>query len=114
MILYDFEPEFGRFAEYEFGIGAITSTQEKTDNSFVSTYPNPAGDFLYIDLLGMEGQVVSISLSNSMMKNILEKSISINSNQFHTDLSIGHLSPGIYIMTIQYANQTVVKKVIKQ
>jgi hypothetical protein len=113
-ILYDFEPEFGRFAEYEFGVGAITSINDISNEVFINAYPNPVNNMLHLDILGLDGRPVTISLYNAMMVDVLNKNPFINSNEFRTDMSIGHLPSGIYLLKINYGEGSVVKKIVKQ
>lgn len=112
--LYTFESEFGRFAEYEFGMGAITSVDNISKETFVSVYPNPAENYLHIDILGLENEQVTLRLSNAMMATVLEQSSQLGSSDFSTDLNISHLPAGIYLLQVEYGGAAVVKKIVKR
>jgi len=66
-VLYTFEPEFGSFAIYEFGIGEITNINEHEGSISLIAYPNPVEDQLKIQMNGLEKGRVTIRLSNIIM-----------------------------------------------
>lgn len=113
--LYTFEPEFGRFAVYEFGIGEITSTEENINKPFfVNAYPNPASDQVNIEIRGLEKQEVKLRLSNTIMATVYEKTTIISGDEFNTNIDIHHLPSGLYILEIEYGDLKTVKKIIKK
>jgi hypothetical protein len=112
--LYTFEPEFGRFAEYEFGIGAITNIPEKRDVNFVNVYPNPANREIHVDLLGMKDKQVSISITTTTMVTVYEETRFIASDETGFDIQIENLPSGIYLVIVENEDNTYVKKVIRK
>ncbi len=71
-VLYTFEPEFGSFAIYEFGIGEITNVDENESPISLIAYPNPVRDQLNIQMKGLENSRVTIRLSNTIMMTVFE------------------------------------------
>jgi len=113
-VLFTFEPEFGRFAIYEFGIGEITSTTETPEKHYISAYPNPANDELHLSIAGFENTKLSIRLLNAMSATVYEKEIATSSSVFNTTLNIAQLPSGIYFLQVQSDEFSEMKKIIKR
>lgn len=111
--LYSFDPDFGGFAIFEFGIGSITQIDDVSDPVVLSVFPNPTSDNVSIKLLGLENSDVSISLSNSLMETLMEKEWSASGDEFNTEIELEQLPAGIYFIQINYGNHSKTKKIIK-
>ncbi|NOX86528.1 MAG: T9SS type A sorting domain-containing protein [Chlorobi bacterium] len=112
--LHLFEPDFGAFEIYEFGIGAITSVKEINHSVFVSVYPNPATDHLNVMVKGAGSDKVTLRLSNTLSSVILDKTYTTGSEDFRTTLNISNLPSGIYFLQIESGSFTTVKKIVKR
>ena len=112
--LHIFEPDFGAFEIYEFGIGAITSVKELNHSVFVSVYPNPATDRLNVMVKGSGDDKVTLLLSNTMSSVILEKTYPTGGEDFGTELNINGLPSGIYFLQIESGSFRTVKKIIRK
>ncbi len=111
--LYTFEPDFGGYASFEFGVGSITDIGEKNDPFVFSVYPNPANEVINIDILSSVNGSVSATLYNSLMKPVIVQTYQKPSTEFKVELNIGDLPVGAYFLTIKYGNQVKTKKIIK-
>ncbi|MFA5620482.1 MAG: T9SS type A sorting domain-containing protein [Weeksellaceae bacterium] len=86
----------------------LLNTVEMEDNAGVSVYPNPTTDVL--NIISQKENIESVKLTDALGRNVMTKSLSERSTQ----LSIGHLPKGVYILTIKLKEQTVNKKVIRR
>ncbi|GAB4332572.1 MAG: hypothetical protein Kow00127_24310 [Bacteroidales bacterium] len=78
----------------------------------INTYPNPASDYLNVDLSDIdENSVTSVSVYNL---NGMEFPVRVNTNNEILKLNIRNLDPGIYFLTIQFnGNESIAKRIIK-
>ncbi len=114
-ILYDFEPEFGRFAIYEFGIVDITGTAEwLEDPNIVSVYPNPATDWISIAIRGMENHEIDALLFDASQAVVYEAQFCVEDNDFTKSIPIEGLSAGVYFLQLQYNGHKILRKIVKQ
>jgi len=113
-VLYNFEPDFGSFEVYEFGMGAITSVRLQRQTPFTSVYPNPATDHLTVIVKNSGNNPIKLQLMNSMNSLMMEKSVTTHEDTFRTDLIIGDLPSGIYLLKIESDNFSTVRKIVKK
>ncbi len=69
-------------------------------------FPNPTGDYLYLDL--GEGNAASFSIFNTKMEQLLEGKIGQKDR-----LDLGELAPGMYFLMIATESQKAFKRVVK-
>ncbi len=112
--LHIFEPDFGAFEIYEFGIGAITSARELKQPVLTTVYPNPASDHLTVVVNGASGEKVNLRLSNAMGLILMEKSYPAGSKEFREELDISRLTSGVYLLQIESGSFLTVKKILKK
>ena len=82
-----------------------------TSASVIRIYPNPATDNLTIDL----GELKTNESAKAIFRNMLgvvvgEKNLS----QVQTDIALGHLAKGIYILEINKNGKKIIEKVVLQ
>jgi hypothetical protein len=61
-------------------------------------YPNPASDLIFIEGAGIKGHLVIKNISGRTVKIVDNKELLSGS------VSVGDLSPGIYLMYVNYKN----------
>lgn len=113
-VLYNFEPDFGAFEIYEFGMGAITSDKELSQPTLTAVYPNPATDQVTVIVKGSDNDKVTLRLLNAMNSIILEKSFTASHDNFRTELDVSNLPSGVYLLQIKTGSFTTVKKIVKK
>nr|NQU91046.1 T9SS type A sorting domain-containing protein [Bacteroidota bacterium] len=114
VIIENFEPEFGRFAIYEFGMVDFTGTGETPNQTnIVSIYPNPTSDVINIALKGFENQSIVATIFNNAMIKVMEDQFSIPGTDFTKSLNLKGLPAGMYMLRLAYDDEMVFRKVIK-
>lgn len=112
--LFNFEPDFGGFAEYEFGVGAITSIDEQAKPMAVAVYPNPVSNTLNLQLSGNVSDKISISLRDAMGTILFEKNIETDGGNFKSHLDLSNYPSGVYMLEILSGSTVTAKKIIKK
>ena len=113
-ILYNFEPDFGGFASYDFGVGAITSTNETVHKIAMAAFPNPAANYLDVQISGNNLDKISIRLLNTMGTVLLEEDYTSAGNNFKTRLDMKGYPTGIYLVQMTSGSQIVTRKIVKK
>ncbi len=111
--LYTFEPDFGGYASFEFGIGNITKIDDVKNPFVYSVYPNPASDNISINITGPGENKVSSILSNTVSTKIIEQTWYAYQKETGTEMDISSLPAGVYVLTIVYGNHKRTEKIIK-
>jgi hypothetical protein len=114
-MLENFEPEFGRFAIYEFGVISMTGNEElKEGNTVVSVYPNPTADQINFNILGFKGNTADFEVYNASMVKVLEDQFFVSTEDFTESISLHGLPVGIYFLRMEINEQLVLKKIVKK
>ena len=111
--LYTFEPDFGEFAIFEFGIGNITQVDNLSSPYILSIYPNPTSNKINVNINGLDNSTLSVSLTNAMMAKVMEMEWTVVGEEFNNEIDMTHLPAGIYLLHIDYGNHSKTKKIIK-
>lgn len=111
--LYNFDPDFGGFAVYEFGVGNIVKIDQKENPFVLSVYPNPTSSNLHVKVKGFGNTRISVRILNSVMAPVMEKEWSVESEYFNTEIDMNLLPAGIYFLHFNYGGHSTVKKVVK-
>jgi hypothetical protein len=107
-VLYDFEPEFGRNLIFSFGIFGLTDNQNET-LSFkeVKLYPNPASDYLKVELSGYSGEDLQIRIYDILGRSYQELEMKGNGN---IQMPVYALPPGPYVLSVNDGGNEVRKR----
>lgn len=111
--VYTFDPDFGGFASFEFGIGNITALNTSDNPLVFSVYPNPTTDIIHIRIRENEPSEIRARLSNAIMKTVLEKKWVSGSDESLAQIDMQALPAGVYFLTIEYGGCSKTEKVIK-
>jgi hypothetical protein len=91
-----------------------TNTTGTVLNAELNVYPNPAVNDVTISLNGVEaGQMARISIMDLAGKVIMTSNQVVEGNNFNTNLNIGQLSKGNYIINVTTATSSMTSKLIK-
>jgi hypothetical protein len=82
---------------------------EDIDESIINIFPNPARNILNIQLNENMGETL-IFITDTQGKTMLSEQLHHGSNE----VSIDALSPGVYILQIEYAQNKLIRKLIVQ
>lgn len=95
-----------RIAEMYLNSGATLSIDKAAILNELSVYPNPTTDIIQVS--SKEHEVLSMQLFDLLGKNVKSNKTA------STSLDISSLSEGVYMLKINFANTSVVKKIIKK
>ncbi|MFZ4462850.1 MAG: T9SS type A sorting domain-containing protein [Bacteroidales bacterium] len=113
VFLYAFDPDFGGFAEFEFGIGNITGVQKEVSPLFLSVFPNPATDKINIQFRSSAKETVSVMLLNALSGKLFEQNYIVEETDFITSINLEPYPAGIYFVQIQCGKVSKTEKIIK-
>jgi len=114
-ILVDVEPDFGKYAVYEFGIVDFTGTGEITEKSnIVSVYPNPSSDLVYINIKGMENNLVDAKIFDVVMVQVYDGQFCVEGDDFTESINLDRLPVGIYFLRLEYDGRKVLRKIVRK
>jgi len=91
----------------------ITGITKQSLNENISVYPNPVNDKLNILLNTSRSENFILEILNELGQNINTRIMNIQGNSVET-IDISAYPSGIYFVKLQTANNTIVKKIIKQ
>jgi len=111
--LYTYEPDFGRYATFEFGVGNITNTEAVKSPVILNIYPNPTSDKVVVNIEGVENSKVNIMLTNTMAATVFSRELTIDSKEFSTEINMEHLPAGIYLLNVNYGSHSKTERIIK-
>jgi hypothetical protein len=89
---------------------APAGINEFNTNNLISIYPNPASNFVTVNLGYEPTETTTLSVINALGKTILMQQATLIS----TDLKTENLSNGIYFIKVENKNNSVIKKFVKQ
>ncbi|MDX1685972.1 MAG: T9SS type A sorting domain-containing protein [Saprospiraceae bacterium] len=106
--VHEFEPEFGRFVQFDFSVATATAV-EQAGIELLSVYPNPAEDQIYIESTNTRSntEIRIYTVDGQLLQRSEHTS---NRTIMQTD----HLKPGIYILELLSQGQTSRTKIVKQ
>jgi hypothetical protein len=105
-----FEPEFGRFVQYEFVVGNTTATRGQT-LSRLRVYPNPTSDKVIIEAKNLNRDV---SLRLFDMDGQLIKTWQRERSEERLEWQLTDLLPGMYILELESSGRTTRERIIIQ
>jgi len=112
-ILENFEPEFGRFAEYEFAIVDLAGKNEVVENKLFSLYPNPAKNTINLSLTGYDGLNVRVNILDASMHIVKAENITTGGSGFLKQINVRDLDPGVYFVQVIFREKVCTQKLIK-
>lgn len=107
-----FNPDFGGSFTYDFIIGDITSTQNIEEAGLFSVYPNPSGDWLNIELQGLEGEDLQVQLLDINGRAVRSIELNQKPKDWTLQWNIEEEKPGIYLLRVVSKNKQLRQTVI--
>lgn len=99
------------FLALKYNNGIVSGLENPQIPAFLSVYPNPAANELYIGNLVSNSEKIVFSVFDSSGKNVFRKFLS---NSDKLNINIDHLQPGLYIAQIEFDNRIYKQKFIKK
>lgn len=88
-----------------------TGTETLSD-ARLRVYPNPAHDVLYIELNAQTQKPVSLSLMDTQGRQVFQKQLGIIATL--NEAILMPQAPGTYLLTVQYGDNTLTRKIVRQ
>ena len=105
-------PDFGRFVQYDFSItqSSLDVTNPPVAYQWTSIYPNPAHDFLNVQLAGFINQRFRMEIVDELGRIISsEDKVTDGSGRLKTKLDVHFLAEGHYLLRM-ISNEATVQK----
>ena len=109
-----FEPEFGSFVHFDFIVPETVSNAQLDKAQLISVYPNPASDYLQVDLLGFEGKNLEVELINASGQLLERKVLDALDHQTLVRFEVNSYPNGLYFVKVNDGKRVVTKRVVKQ
>lgn len=91
-------------------VSTCTGIQEEANSNLISVYPNPANNYVTVQLVYELFEATKISIINALGEVVLTESTNSGSATFNTE----NLTNGIYFIKVESKNGSAIKKFIKQ
>lgn len=98
---------------FTLGTNGIAASIEEADLTVLGTYPNPAKDWVRLQLKAKDGQMQNIQLRDMQGRLMLEKNVQLESGLQEIELSLNGLSQGVYLLEISGSQKSVSRLVIQ-
>jgi len=98
---------------FTLGTNGIAASMEEADLTVVGTYPNPAKDWVRLQLKAKDGQTQNIRLRDLQGRLMLDKKVQLESGLQEIELSLSGFSQGIYLLEITGSQKSVSRLVIQ-
>lgn len=109
------QANFGTELRKHFTVGYSIGSRElqPEKSSFLNTYPNPATDYVTLDLVSSGRSAVTYSLSDLSGKLMLSDSFSLN-GQEQRKVDVSQLAEGSYVLSLSVGEDSYRRKIIIQ
>ncbi len=91
--------------------GELGINDYELDNQVI-LYPNPTSNEVFIQLIQTNTEFFEVNLSNSLGQVLINKKNLSNANGTITTLDVSSLTTGLYFITINVNNQSIIKKLL--
>lgn len=98
---------------FTLGTNGIAASIKEADLTIVGTYPNPAKDWVRMQLKSKDGQTQTIRLRDLQGRLMLEKNVQLERGLQEIELPLNGFSQGMYLLEIT-GNQTSVSRIVIQ
>jgi glucose/arabinose dehydrogenase len=88
------------------------TTDKYADKYSFSVHPNPANDNLNIHLTGLKSEPATLSITNSLSKEVLSYKVNLTPGFFDQNFDIQSLERGMYYVNLITEGNTVTKKLV--
>jgi len=90
----------------------VTGIEEFDKNLFVTCYPNPAKDFLFVNIHDVIMDKATLNIQSVTGSMVYSEEISNINNNYTKKLDVSTLSKGVYVLIIKNDNNQFVKRFI--
>lgn len=98
---------------FTIGFNGIAASLREADLTLVNTYPNPAKDWVRLQLKAKDGQDQTIRIRDMQGRLMLAKSVQLETGMQEIELSLHGLSQGVYLLEVTGSQKAVSRLVIQ-
>jgi hypothetical protein len=99
--------------DFTLGTNGIAASLEEAELALLGTYPNPANDWVRLQLKAKHGQNQTIRLLDMQGRIMLEKKVALEAGLQEVELSLEAFSKGMYLLEISGGQKSVHRLVIQ-
>lgn len=113
-VLFSYDGTFDLdYASAVFEADIVNSLENSEGTALLNLFPNPARDYMILDITQSQAGNLSLSIYNALGKVVQTETLAGN-NQTRHEISLAAYKPGVYFITIETPNQLITKKLIVQ
>ncbi|MGI8893379.1 MAG: choice-of-anchor J domain-containing protein [Bacteroidia bacterium] len=90
------------------GIVGITEIPGAT----INISPNPAADFMIIDISGLSGEKITVNITNVLGQQIYSDLLTLTGDNYSSKIDVSSYDKGVYFITIQTEKHATTRKLI--
>lgn len=114
LVQKQFEPEFGKFFQYDFWTDGIVGGVEVDHPELIRVYPNPTEGEFSLEMQGWENIEVRAEVYDLQGKKVAGKEFEIGSGYAREFFDLSEVGAGTYFMRIWDGERMHVKEIVKQ
>jgi hypothetical protein len=95
-------------------IGVVNSINEYNTINSVSIYPNPANDYVNVNIISPVSTNAIINISNILGQQVYSESINVKAGSTNVTINVNNLPAGMYIVNVSNSTGTNAKKIVKK
>jgi Secretion system C-terminal sorting domain len=108
-----FNPDFGRFFQYDFYTeGPVSNDVTTAQRFFVS--PNPSAGAYHVELEGFAGQSVEIEVYDLQGRSLYHRNAELAGGHLQTQLDLSGQPAGTYLLRLRAGDQLLSRTLVKQ
>jgi len=110
-IIYNPDPDFGKFVYQDFTVGLAVSTQDLIKTDFIDIYPNPASNRLNLSFALTSEQDIKIDMFDISGRKVYSDELPNVNNNMHS-IDISAFVEGMYFCVISTETEKITRKII--
>ncbi|MCB9225082.1 MAG: LamG-like jellyroll fold domain-containing protein [Crocinitomicaceae bacterium] len=108
---FTFDPDFGRYAKYNFSIGYSLGTNDFIQNHSLEVYPNPGNGLFNLIIDNFKGDQLQLEVYNELGAMVYNETVT-NELYFEGQIDLSKLSKGIYTLRVVSEDQMETKRIV--
>lgn len=109
-----FEPEFGKFFQYDFWTDGIVGDIEIDHAEFMKVYPNPTEGGFFLEMQGWDTREMTAEVYDGLGRKVTSKTFSATEGVYREAFSLQGLEAGSYYLRVYDGEKVHVRRITKQ